>query len=146
MGIGIQSFGAMRVDWEQRVGYERLRRERLTRTRLAASAVGALLRVDMANIRYVTATYIGSWAADKLGRLCLLPLNAEPVMWDFCSAASHHQIYSRWLGEGRSRAGISTRRGTVRPEIDRLQAVAKNVHDELARHGLLDEPLGLDVG
>jgi Xaa-Pro aminopeptidase len=145
--MGIQSFGTMGVDWEQRVDYERLRRERLTRARaqLAASEVGALLCFDMANIRYVTATHIGTWAVDKLGRFCLLPQDAEPIMWDFGSAARHHQISDPWLGDGRSRAGISTMRGTFSPEMGRPEAVAKKIRDELALHGLLDAPLGIDV-
>jgi Xaa-Pro aminopeptidase len=145
--MGIQSFGTMGVDWEQRVDYERLRRERLTRARaqLAASEVGALLCFDMANIRYVTATHIGTWAADKLGRFCLLPHDAEPIMWDFGSAARHHQLYNPWLGDGRSRAGISTMRGAFSPEMGRSEAVAQKIRDELALHGLLDAPLGIDV-
>src|ERR1700751_4570068 len=129
----------MRIDREHRIGYERLRREGPTRTRLATSAIGALLRVDMANSRSVTATHIGTWAAHELGRFCLLPQGAEPVMWHFCSAASHHQILGPWLGEGRSHAGISRMRGTFRPEMGRLQAIAERGHDELARHGLLAE-------
>jgi len=47
---------------------------------------------------------IGTWAADKLNRFCLLPQGDEPIMWDFGSAARHHQLYNPWLGEDRSRA------------------------------------------
>ena len=43
------------------------------RQRLAESELGALLCFDMANIRYLTATHIGTWAMDKLIRFCLLP-------------------------------------------------------------------------
>ena len=38
---------------------------------------GALLCFDMSNIRYITATHIGTWAADKLNRFCLLPQGDE---------------------------------------------------------------------
>ena len=58
----------------------------------------------MNNIRYITATHIGTWAQDKLSRFSLLPQGDEPIMWDFGSAARHHQLYNPWLGE-RSRRG-----------------------------------------
>ena len=65
-----RTFGPMNVDWEQRVDMDRLRRERLQRLQglLAASELGALLCFDQSNIRYVTATHIGTWAMDKLAR------------------------------------------------------------------------------
>ena len=49
----------------------------------------------MNNIRYITATHIGTWAQDKLNRFCLLPQGDEPIMWDFGSAARHHQLRVR---------------------------------------------------
>src|SRR5439155_6350214 len=71
----VRSFGTMGVDWEERVDFERLRRERLARAQqhLRDSDLGALLCFDTNNIRYITATHIGTWAIDKLVRFCLLP-------------------------------------------------------------------------
>ena len=91
-----RTFGPMNVDWEQRVDMDRLRRERLQRLQglLAASELGALLCFDQSNIRYVTATHIGTWAMDKLARFSLLVRGEEPVLWDFGSAARHHQLYN----------------------------------------------------
>jgi Xaa-Pro aminopeptidase len=134
----------MAVDWEERVDMDRLRRERLARAkeRLAESELGALLCFDMANIRYITATHIGTWAIDKLIRFCLLPQGDEPILWDFGSAARHHKLYCPWLGEERSRAGISTLRGSVE---GRAEAVAAKIRAELEERGLLEEPLGVDV-
>jgi Xaa-Pro aminopeptidase len=144
----IKSYGTMGVDWEERANFERLRRERLARVKrhLEQSELGALLCFDMANIRYVTATTIGTWAIDKLVRFCLLPRGDEPIMWDFGAAARHHAIYSPWLdGEKRSRAGISTLRGSVAPEVGRAEEVARKIRAELELRGLQDEPLGVDV-
>ena len=134
----------MAVDWEQRADFDRLRRERLARVKehLAESELGALLCFDMSNIRYITATHIGTWAIDKLIRFCLLPQGGEPIMWDFGSAARHHKLFCPWLGEDRSRAGISTLRGSVE---GRAESVAKKIRIELEEGGLLDEPLGVDV-
>ena len=98
--MSIHTYGSMTVDWEQRVQFDRLREERLARIKglLKESSLGALLCFDMSNIRYITATHIGTWAADKLNRFCLLPQDDEPIMWDFGSAARHHQLYNPWLG------------------------------------------------
>ena len=145
--MGLHSYGAMGVDWEERVRYDRLREERLARIKalLAESELGALLCFDMGNIRYVTATHIGTWAADKLNRFCLLPQGDEPIMWDFGSAARHHQLYNPWLGDGRSRAGISTLRGAMSPESGRAEDVAHKIRVELEQRGLLGEPVAIDA-
>jgi Xaa-Pro aminopeptidase len=142
--MALRTYGTMQVDWEQRADLERLRRERLARAKehLMRSNLGALLCFDMANIRYVTATHIGTWAMDKLIRFCLLPRNDDPIMWDFGSAARHHKLYNPWLGEERSRAGISTLRGSVK---GRAESVAQKIRAELELRGLEQEPLGVDV-
>src|SRR5665213_2059755 len=109
----------MAVDWEDRVDFERLRTERLARAKklLAESSMGALLCFDMNNVRYISATHIGSWAEDKNSRFTLLPQNAEPLMCDFGSAAKHHRLHCHWMGE-RSQAGIPLLRGPF-PETSR---------------------------
>jgi Xaa-Pro aminopeptidase len=145
--MGLHTYGSMGVDWEQRVRFDRLREERLARIKslLDASELGALLCFDMANIRYITATHIGTWAQDKLNRFCLLPQGDEPIMWDFGSAARHHQLYNPWLGDGRSRAGISTLRGAMSPHAGRAEDVARKIRLELEQRDLLGEPIGVDA-
>ena len=144
--MGLKTFGLTNVDWEQRVDMERLRTQRLARAKklLGESELGALLCFDMNNIRYLTATHIGTWAIDKLARFTLLPQGDEPILWDFGSAARHHQLYCPWLGE-RSRPGISTLRGALGPEVGQAQDVARKVRIELEQRGLLDQPIGVDV-
>src|SRR6266700_8166527 len=145
--MAIKTYGLMGVDWEERVNFERLRNERLARIKklLKESELGALLCFDMNNIRYVTSTHIGTWAMDKLVRFCLLPQNDDPIMWDFGSAARHHQMYCPWLGEGRSRAGISTLRGAMPPGAHRAEDVAHKIRVELEQRGLHKEPVGVDM-
>ncbi len=76
---------------------------------------------------------------DKLSRFTLLPQNDEPILWDFGSAARHHQLNCPWLGE-RSRAGISLLRGAMSPETGRAEDVARKIRVELEERGLLQEP------
>jgi len=142
----LKTYGAMAVDWENRIDFDRLRRERLDRAKalLKKSEMGALLCFDMNNVRYLTATHIGAWAQDKISRFTLLPQNDEPILWDFGSAARHHQLNCPWLGE-RSRAGVPLLRGAMSPEMGRAENVAKKIKVELEKRGLQKEPLGIDV-
>ncbi|HEV3481807.1 MAG TPA: Xaa-Pro peptidase family protein [Candidatus Acidoferrales bacterium] len=144
--MALPTHGTMAVDWEQRIDFDRLRRERLSRikTLLEKSEVGALLCFDMNNVRYITSTHIGTWAQDKNSRFTLLSRGAEPIVWDFGSAAKHHQLHCPWLGE-RSRAGIALLRGAMSPEMGRAEDVAKKIKVELQKLGLEKEPLGVDI-
>jgi Xaa-Pro dipeptidase len=152
--MGIRTYGPNAVDWEERVDMDRLRRQRLGRLKasLDRSELGALLSFDFHNIRYMTSTHIGTWAMDKLIRFALLPRGGEPVVWDFGSAARHHQLYNPWLDgrpadpeQGRARAGISTLRGAFNPDAGIADGVAAKIKRELDRHGLAGEPVGVDV-
>jgi Xaa-Pro dipeptidase len=146
--MAIRTFGPNAVDWEERVDLGRLRTERLQRLNdaLDRSELGALLTFDFANIRYMTATHIGTWAMDKLIRFALLPRGGEPIVWDFGSAARHHQLYNPWLdGPARARAGISTLRGAFHPQAGIAEEVARKVATELADRGLTNEPVGVDI-
>jgi Xaa-Pro dipeptidase len=162
--MAIRTYGPNAVDWEARVDVHRLRNDRLQRLKqhLDASELGALLTFDFSNIRYMTATHIGTWAMDKLIRFALLPRGGEPVIWDFGSAAKHHQLYNPWLdydrtpGDGQiseaarsgrsgARAGISTLRGAFHPDAGIAQEVARKVATVMHEHGLTTEPIGVDV-
>ncbi|MGH2449270.1 MAG: M24 family metallopeptidase [Chloroflexota bacterium] len=143
----IQSFGAMAVDWEERINYDRLRVERLARAQeaLRQSDCAAFLCFDMNNIRYITSTTIGEWARDKLARFCLLLRDEPPILWDFGSAAASHRLHAPWNTPDRWRAGISMMRGAMTAESGRAEDVASKVAAELESRGLLGEPLGIDV-
>jgi Xaa-Pro dipeptidase len=146
--MAIRTYGPNAVDWEERVDLDRLRRERLARLKeaLERSDLAAILTFDFSNIRYMTSTHIGTWAMDKLIRFALLVRGGEPIIWDFGSAAKHHQLYNPWLdGAQRARAGISTLRGAFHPEAGIAADVARKVSAEMHEHGVADGPLGVDV-
>ena len=145
------------VDWEQRIDFPKLRSERYHRARsaLGASDLGALLLFDPNNIRYVTSTHIGEWARDKNARFTLLMRGADPILWDFGSAARHHQLFAPWLPPENFRAGVSPMRGAMPDETgipDRLadkKNPAARIRQPSVRHAEAcgarsREPLGLD--
>ena len=137
--MNIASRGAtMAVDWEQRIDFARLRSDRLEKAQAAlrASDVGALLLFDQNNIRYVSSTHIGEWARDKSARCVLLPRDGDPVLWDFGSAAKHHQLYAPWLPESSWRAGVTSMRGAMPRETGVPDTLAGKIYAELAERGL----------
>jgi Xaa-Pro aminopeptidase len=113
----------------------------------------------------MTSTHIGTWAVDKLIRFALLVRGGEPIIWDFGSAARHHQLYAPWLdysdvaaddphaphhgarplNESGARAGISTLRGAFHPAAGVAEQVASKIRHELDLYGLAGEPVGVDV-
>jgi len=154
------TYGVSNVDWESRLSMPRLRERRLERLKaeLTRSDLGAVLTFDFHNIRYMTSTHIGTWAMDKLIRFALLPRGGDPVLWDFGSAARHHQLYAPWLDDAHAaagtaqgephygaRAGISTLRGAISPSAGLAEDVAAKVHQVLADFGLLNQPVGVDI-
>jgi Xaa-Pro aminopeptidase len=148
------TYGTNAVDWEQRLDIDGLRDDRLRRLReqLDSSELGAVLAFDFTNIRYMTATHIGTWAIDKLMRFALLVRGGEPIVWDFGSAARHHQLFSPWLDHpddernpSGARAGISTLRGAFHPDTGVATEVARKIRHELDLYGLAGEPVGVDV-
>jgi Xaa-Pro aminopeptidase len=139
--------GQFQVDFEERVDFRRLHRYRLARTRqtLAASGLGALLCFDQHNIRYISSTVIGEWARDKLIRYCLLTGNGEPYVWDFGSAARHHKLYAPWLQPDHCRAGNTSMRGAIAPQVGLFEQAAREIKDILSQEGVADMPLGVDL-
>src|SRR6202035_2208223 len=135
------------VDYETRVDFDRLRRYRVARAResLAGSECGAFLLFDFYNIRYTTQTWIGGALGDKMTRYALLTRGGEPVLWDFGSAARHHQLYSPWLRPENSRAGMLGLRGAISPEAGLMRSAVTEIVGMLKDAGLADLPVGVDI-
>src|SRR5207248_9540565 len=123
---------------EQRIDFAKLRADRLERARrsLRDSELGALLLFDPNNIRYVTSTHIGEWARDKNARFALLPREGDPVLWDFGSAARHHQLYAPWLPPENFRGGVSPMRGAMPDATGVPDSLAASIEVELDARGL----------
>jgi Xaa-Pro dipeptidase len=137
----------MAVDWEQRIDFAKLRADRLARAKqkLEESDLGALLLFDPNNIRYVTSTHIGEWARDKNARYVLLPRGGDPVLWDFGSAARHHQLYAPWLPPESFQAGVTPMRGAMPDATGIPDVLGERIAGEMRARGLEGEKLGIDM-
>jgi len=134
----------MGVDFEERVNYERLRRERLERAKeqVKAHNLGAILCFDFDNIRYITGTHVGEWARNKMTRHCILPLDADPILYDPAAAAK--RVACPWIAD-RVFPAVGSMRGAISPEVGMIEKVAKNIKKNLTRYRVADMPLGVDI-
>ncbi|MFF4597571.1 M24 family metallopeptidase [Amycolatopsis sp. NPDC001319] len=146
-GRPIPAPGHNAVDFEERVDFARLRDYRLARARasLDAGECGAFLLFDFYNIRYTTQTWIGGALGDKMTRYALLTRDGEPMLWDFGSAAKHHQLYSPWLEPENCRAGMLGLRGAISPEAGLMRDAVTQIKDLLSQAGVADSPVGVDI-
>ena len=142
------SFGTLAVDFELRVDFPRLRKERLEKAKeaLKDSGLGALVCFDPDNIRYITSATIGAWARDKMQRYSILPKNADPILFEVGSRAAV-QLEPRvapWLG-GRVKNSIAWGRGAIPKEVGAVDKCVAQIKENLAEYGLEKEPIGFDV-
>jgi Xaa-Pro aminopeptidase len=135
------------VDFEARVDFDRLRRYRLDRSLAAldSSDCGAFLLFDFYNIRYTTQTWIGGALGDKMTRYALLTRSGEPLLWDFGSAAKHHQLYCPWLAPENCKAGMLGLRGAIAPDVGLMASAVREIKQLLADQGLDGQPVGVDI-
>src|SRR6186997_1997124 len=146
-GRHLPVLGTMGVDFEERVDFRRMHRYRLGRATqaLEASDLGALLVLDVNNIRYLTSTKIGEWERDKLCRFAVLPRGGDPILWDFGSAAVHHRMYVPWLKPENCKAGLVGLRGTVAPAFGLMKRHAGEIASIIREAGVIDMPVGIDI-
>ncbi|UCH50388.1 MAG: aminopeptidase P family N-terminal domain-containing protein, partial [Chloroflexota bacterium] len=136
--------GIMAVDFEERINYERLRRERLARTKeqLKSYGLGAVLCYDYDNIRYITGTHLGEWGRNKMQRYVILPKDAEPLLYDPAAPAKRKSV--PWIAE-RTFPAVGSLRGAIPPEVGSVEKVAASVKRVLLEYGVADQPLGIDI-
>jgi len=137
-------FGTMGVDFEERVNFDRLRKERLTKAKeaLRASDLGSLVCYDFDNIRYITGTHIGEWCRNKMNRYCILPLGGEPLLFDPATPAK--KLSCPWIAD-RVYPAVGSMRGAIPSETGSVDKVAADVYKWLAEYGVEKKPVGMDI-
>src|SRR3990167_5925198 len=133
------------ADWQQRVNFERLRKDRLQRLRdqMNASDLGALVLFAGANTRYPTVSYQGNWKYNINIRYAVVPNGGEPILFE--TAGSDLQcakIDLPWM-EGRIHPAITWQwaEGAVPFMAGRM---AQSVVEVLEAHGVRKERIGID--
>ena len=142
--MNIASRGAtMAVDWEQRVDFDRLRRTGSSgrKRRSPASDLGAAaaLRPEQPPLRHEHRDrHVGAGQEHPLRPR--VPRGGDPILWDFGSAARHHQLYCPWLPEASWRAWVPPMRGAMPDQTGVPDALAAWSSSELRERGLDGDP------
>jgi Xaa-Pro aminopeptidase len=134
------------ADWQQRVDFERLRRDRLERLReqMNTRDLGALVLFAGANVRYATGSYQGNWKYNINIRYVVVPNGGDPVLFETAGSDLHcAEIDLPWLEKENIKPAITWQwaEGAVPFMADRM---AESVVDVLGQHGLKKERIGID--
>ena len=74
-----------------------------------------------------------TWERDKNIRFALVLRDDDPILWDFGSAARHHQLYCPWLPESSWRAWVPPMRGAMPDATGVPDALAEMICGGAAR-------------
>ncbi|MBU1207514.1 MAG: Xaa-Pro peptidase family protein [Proteobacteria bacterium] len=133
------------ADWQYRVDFERMRKDRLQRAReqMEAHDLGALVLFAGANIRYVTGSYQGNWKYNINIRYAVLPNGGEPVLFE---TAGSDMVCAKmdmpWMA-GRVRPAMTWQwaEGAVPYMAGKM---VDTVIEVLQEHGVRNERIGID--
>jgi len=143
------TLGTMATAVEQRIDFDALRTYKLQRVRdqLEEKDLGALLCLDMDNIRYLTSTHLAEWARDKFVRWCVLPRGGEPVLFELGSAAQVKRELCPWLKPENIRVATPWARGANLTPVNDFTSsnAATNIKTVLEESGVSDMPIGVDT-
>ena len=138
------TYGIMSMDSEIRCDYEKLRRDRLEKTRatMKAMGIGSLLVFEQDHIRYITGTKIGEWNHTIRNRYVLLCEGHDPILFENGSAIAAKRLLSPFQKDIRPCGGDF--RGVMDPACGSIKRACQEIYDILREWNLQDAPLGVD--
>jgi Xaa-Pro aminopeptidase len=142
------SFGAVSLDWQERINWPRMRAHRLARAReaMARHGLGAILCMYDENIRYITSTLTPGWNRLKPGlRYALLVDGKEPILFEQGDIGIHVERHSPWLPKENIRHSFSWIKGAAGPASEaQVVKFSRALLDALEEAGVRDQQLGVD--
>lgn len=144
--MGALIFGVGGVDWQERIDFPRMRKERLARAqeKLKEKGLAVALLADENNVRYCTGA---KGPPIPLVRYALVFAEHDPIVYELGEVLEQNKVNAPWikpenwrlanLWEG-GRAGLAV----VEEETKQF---AKDIKKELAAKGLAKERLGVDM-
>jgi len=145
MKLGTQ--GMMAVDYEERINFDRMRKERVARIKaeLEKTDLGCLLLFDSGNKRYATSTAVASPEVDNMGRYAIVPRNGEPYIFGFGSEVAAEKINCPWIAD-RAFPAHTTMFGALPKNWGTYKNFIKDLKMVLDKHGIgTNEPIGVDI-
>jgi len=143
------TLGMMATDVEQRIDFSAMGKYKLDRVQqqLTKYGLGAIMCLDVDNIRYAASTYVGEWARDKWVRWCIIPREGEPVMFELGLPCESKKELCPWIKPENIRNATPWARGAVVPEVVGFMSsmAAGNILQVLKDNNVSDMPMGIDV-
>jgi Xaa-Pro aminopeptidase len=141
----MSAFGKYAVDYEQRVDYDRLRRERLQRAKdqINQDGLGAIVTWDDANIRYLTSYYVTTPLRPLEAQFVFFPRNGEPHL---IGGGTPSEVERRmpWM-HGRVHPPVGLAKpAAATPDHPVILKVVDQIIGLMARYGVEKETLGID--
>ena len=145
MRFGTQ--GMMGVDYEERINFDRLRKERVAKIQaeLADTNFGCLLLFDVGNKRYATSTAVASPEVDNMARYSIVPRNGEPYIFGFGSEVAAEKINCPWIAD-RAYPAHTTMFGALPKPLGAHKNFIRDLRMVLEENGVgQEEPVGVDI-
>ena len=139
-------FSTTATDWQARVDFDRLRRDRLERARMKMEEhdLGAVVCFVGENVRYITSVFQGNWKNNIFIRYCVLPRGGEPVLFETAgSDLECAKIDAPWL-EGNIRPAITWKWAETAEQM-MADKMVQSVRDVLVENGVEKEKIGIDI-
>ncbi len=141
-----RNFSVTSTDWQQRINFQRLRKERLERARqkMEEEDLGALVLFKGENVRYVTSVFQGNWKNNIFIRYAVLPRGGDPVLFETIGSDMEcAKIDAPWL-KGNIRPAI-TWKWAEGAEDMMAKKMAKGIYEVLEENNVTKEKIGLDI-
>ena len=140
--------GAVGLDWQERINWDRLRKYRLERARerMKAHGLGAMLLMYDENVRYVTSTLTPGWNRLKPGlRYALLCGDDAPVLFEQGDIGMHIAKHSPWIPKDNIRYSYAWIKGAAGPaSTQQVGKFTKAIQQEMKKRGVDGMKLGVD--
>jgi Xaa-Pro aminopeptidase len=141
-----RTYSTTGTDWQARVDFDRMRKDRLNRARMMMEKydLGAVVCFVGENVRYITSVYQGNWKNNIFIRYCVLPRGGDPVLFETAgSDLECAKIDAPWL-KGNIRPAITWKWAETAEQMmaDRM---VESVYRVLDENGVTKEKIGVDM-
>jgi Xaa-Pro aminopeptidase len=141
-----RTYSTTGTDWQARVDFDRMRKDRLNRARMMMEKhdLGAVVCFVGENVRYITSVYQGNWKNNIFIRYCVLPRGGDPVLFETAGSDMEcAKIDAPWL-KGNIRPAITWKWAETAEQMmaDRM---VESVYRVLEENGVTKEKIGVDM-
>ncbi len=138
------TYGIMGMDTELRCDFDKLRKDRVEKTRaqMKKMGIGSLLLFEQDHIRYITGSKVGEWNHTIRCRYVLICEGHEPILFENGSAMAARRILSPHSKDMRPNGGDM--KGMMHPDHGGVKKACQEIYDILCEYNLQDAPLGTD--